>query len=256
MPAKRSRPAFWTRWCCSFPTPGYPTPCVCAHPRPRPWRSTPAIVSDPTVEPPSRAPLAKPIGLAEHSRMAAFLVKWLSIAYNAIRLIGSKRHKRNIAKSKAILDKLAGFTNDGQSLAYLRKIDPYVFEELALTLLESRGILVVRSRRYSGDGGFDGRFRWPGIGMCAVQCKRYGQSISPSHAKEFARLCAKTGQAGLFIHTGRTGDASQEALAPEGVFILSGSDLARCAREKTADPLALAIARKKRSRSRALPLKN
>lgn len=196
--------------------------------------------------------------LAEnHPRIHAYpmkkiLVKLCSKLINGLRLWGHGQHKRNIAKSKAILKRLSGLEHDGQALAYLRKIDPYIFEELTLTLLEARGIFVLRSASYSNDGGIDGRFFWPGRGWHAVQCKRYGKSITPSHAREFSAICAAKFSGGLFVHTGRTGDQSQEALTPPGLCILSGSDLARCARDRNADPLALSIARKARQSSRAV----
>jgi len=41
------------------------------------------------------------------------------------------------------------------SIAYLRKIDPYVFEELLLEALLSKGFKITRNKRYSGDGGID-----------------------------------------------------------------------------------------------------
>lgn len=122
---------------------------------------------------------------------------------------------------------------------------------MALNLLENRGILVLRSKSYSGDGGLDGQFYWPGLGWSAVQCKRYGKAITPSHARAFAELASKKFKGGLFVHTGRTGDSSQEALAGDGLCILSGSDLARCCRDKSADPLALALARKRRAVARS-----
>lgn len=182
--------------------------------------------------------------------MKKTLVRWLSQAVNAFRLRGDRSHKKNIDKSRAILAKLATFEHDGQALVYLRKISPYTFEELILTILESRGVFVLRSASYSNDGGIDGRFLWPGKGWHAIQCKRYGQAITPSHARDFARVCAARFKGGLFAHTGRTGDSSQEALAPPGLALLSGSDLARCARDKRADPLALADARKLRADAR------
>jgi restriction system protein len=181
-------------------------------------------------------------------------MRWASQAINAFRLMGSRRHKRNIKKSHALIKLFSSFDHDGAALAYLRKIDPYVFEDLALSILEMRGVFVLRSKSYSGDGGLDGQFYWPGRGWHAVQCKRYGKAITPAHAKAFAALCARSFRGGLFVHTGRTGDSSQEALADPSLCILSGSDLARCARDKSADPLALALARKSRAARRSSSL--
>lgn len=179
------------------------------------------------------------------------IIHWFSRILNAIRLMGAFKHKYNVKKSRRVLAKLSTFDHDASALVYLRKIDPLLFEELTLSLLEQRGILVLRSKRYSGDGGLDGQFYWPGLGWHAVQCKRYGKAITPAHARSFAELCARRFKGGLFVHTGRTGDSSQEALAGDGLGILSGSDLARCARDPKAHPLALVEARKARAQARA-----
>lgn len=179
--------------------------------------------------------------------MSKTIIRWFSRAINAIRIGGAAKHQRNIAKSRQVLAKLSTFGHDAGAITYLRKIDPLLFEELILSLLEQRGILVLRSKRYSGDGGLDGQFYWPGRGWHAVQCKRYGKSITPAHARDFAELCRRRFKGGVFVHTGRTGDGSQEALAAPSLFILSGSDLATCARDRNADPLALIQARKARS---------
>lgn len=181
--------------------------------------------------------------------MPPALARALSKALNWIRLWGKPRHRRNVEASRRVLARLAQLPDEARALAYLRKIDPYLFEEVTLSILERRGCVVLRSRSYSGDGGFDGAFYWPGSGRCAVQCKRYSSAISPSHARDFG--AALRGRLGLFAHTGRTGEASAEALGSPGVHILSGSDLARCARDPGVDPLALARARKGRSDSRA-----
>ncbi|MEX6059375.1 restriction endonuclease [Enterobacter hormaechei] len=39
---------------------------------------------------------------------------------------------------------------------YLRKIDPFVFEELLLEGFEAHGFRTIRNKRYTGDGGIDG----------------------------------------------------------------------------------------------------
>ncbi|WP_192840691.1 restriction endonuclease, partial [Enterobacter hormaechei] len=40
---------------------------------------------------------------------------------------------------------------------YLRKIDPFVFEELLLEGFEAHGFRTIRNKRYTGDGGIDGQ---------------------------------------------------------------------------------------------------
>jgi restriction system protein len=109
--------------------------------------------------------------------------------------------------------------------ARLRAMDPLAFEELLLEAFERRGYRVIRNRRYSGDGGVDGEVvicgrRW------LIQAKRYRQAIRPEHVQDFAALCARRGQYGMFIHTGRTGEMSRAAAdgAPR-VEIVSGRRL-------------------------------
>lgn len=86
---------------------------------------------------------------------------------------------------------------------------------------------MLRNRSYSGDGGLDGRFWWPGRGWHAVQCKRYSSAINPAHARAFSSLVARKYRGGVLVHTGRTGEQSQEAMTPADLFLLSGSVLVR-----------------------------
>lgn len=170
-----------------------------------------------------------------------FLVRSASRAFNWLRLFGKPKHSRNVKTARAALRKLAAFDHEGAIIAYLRKINPFVFEELVLCLIERDGALVVRGRSYSGDGGADGSFYWPGRGLCAIQAKRYAKSITPSHARDFKQLCLAKYKGGVFAHTGRTGELSLEALNAEGLFILSGSGLTRAI--KGANTLAMIEAR-------------
>ena len=65
-----------------------------------------------------------------------------------------RRHESKASQAERVLAKMNGLA-PAQILAYLRKIDPYVFEELALCILERQGIAVVRNASYSGDGGLE-----------------------------------------------------------------------------------------------------
>jgi restriction system protein len=129
--------------------------------------------------------------------------------YNRIRLLGKHSHLRKIRSAQILFSRIRSFDGDGidgRTIAYLKKVDPTVFEELVLTALQSGGRLVRRNLRYTGDGGEDGRFFEPGIGWVLVQCKRYGAHISAEHVRDFSRLVHRTGcSAGLFVHTGRSG---------------------------------------------------
>ena len=120
-----------------------------------------------------------------------------------------RRHRRYRAVAERVLTKLP---EGGAGVKYLRKINPYVFEELLLLAFERRGMAVIRNTRYSGDGGLDGQVlidgeRW------LIQAKRYGRTIRPSHIDDFCDLLRREGCRGFFIHTGRTGPASRARLA-------------------------------------------
>jgi restriction system protein len=153
------------------------------------------------------------------------LVRFASRLVNAVRLVGRRRHQRNVATSRRLLALLSTFPHEGAVINYLRKVDPFVMEELVLSLFEAQGSFVLRNRAYTGDGGVDGAFYWPGRGWYAVQCKRYAAAINPGHARAFRDLARKHYRGGVLVHTGRTGDQSQEAMAPAGLFLLSGSTL-------------------------------
>lgn len=155
------------------------------------------------------------------------LVRLASRLVNGVRLLGRRRHQRNVASSRRLLALLATFPHEGAVINYLRKVDPFVMEELVLTLLESQGLFVLRNRAYTGDGGVDGAFFWPGRGWHAVQCKRYSGAINPGHARAFRDHVQNRYRGGVLVHTGRTGDQSQEAMTPAGLFLLSGSTLTR-----------------------------
>lgn len=119
----------------------------------------------------------------------------------------TRRHRRYRETAQRVLMRLPELSSDGARLNYLRKINPYVFEELLLLALEKQGLDVIRNHSYSGDGGLDGQVfidgkRW------LIQAKRYSRSISPQHIREFGELLAREGCCGFFIHTGRTGRKS------------------------------------------------
>lgn len=132
--------------------------------------------------------------------VVAFLLKWPSC-----------RHEQQRRKARRIHSRLlSGELSGGAAMAYLRKIDPYVFEELVLDGFESNGFKVTRNRRYSGDGGIDGNVRFEGEDYL-VQCKRYRAYIQAKHVEDFAELCTRRGLDGFFVHTGKTGQGAKDA---------------------------------------------
>jgi len=108
-------------------------------------------------------------------------------------------------------------------IAYLRRLDPLVFEEMVLDAFQKKGWLVERNTRYTGDGGLDGKiFRngtWYGI-----QCKRYKEAIKTDHVKHFcADLKKQNLEYGFFVHTGRTPKKAHEI--DSQIEIFSGQKL-------------------------------
>ncbi|HEI8868315.1 TPA: restriction endonuclease [Serratia odorifera] len=137
----------------------------------------------------------------------------------------ARRHRRYRATAARVLQRLPQLSGDGQRLAYLRKINPYVFEELLLLAFERQGHAVIRNPYYSGDGGLDGQVIIRGK-TYFIQAKRYGGTITPSHIQDFGALLRRHHCDGFFIHTGRTGHLSRTLLQnhPQ-VHLVSGQKL-------------------------------
>lgn len=160
--------------------------------------------------------------------MRKFFVRTVSRVANHIRLASSPKHLSNVHRSRRVISALSKFDGEHlepRALAYLRKVDPLVFEDVVLSMLEADGCFVLRNRRYTGDGGLDGRFWWPGGGRWAVQCKRYTGHVDPRDVEQFARLVRDSFAGGIFVHTGRTGNMSYRLISGSNVLLLSGFDL-------------------------------
>lgn len=164
--------------------------------------------------------------------LQALFLLFLSVAALAIagwfrRTPGARarRHHRYRQTAGRVLARLPQLASDGARLNYLRRINPYVFEELLLLALENQGLTVRRNPSYSGDGGLDGQVfiageRW------LIQAKRYSRSISPQHIRDFGELLSREGCCGFFIHTGRTGRKSRDSLqAHPQIQLVSGQRL-------------------------------
>lgn len=136
-----------------------------------------------------------------------------------------RRHRRYRATADRVYTRLRQLSGDGQRMSYLRKINPYVFEELLLLAFERQGYAVQRNASYSGDGGLDGKVHINGE-CWLIQAKRYSRAIAPAHVRDFDALLTRMGQRGLFIHTGRTGQKSREvSQATSQLQIISGQRL-------------------------------
>lgn len=136
-----------------------------------------------------------------------------------------RRHRRYRATAERVYTRLRQLSGDGQRMSYLRKINPYVFEELLLLAFERQGYAVQRNASYSGDGGLDGRVHINGE-CWLIQAKRYSRAITPAHVQDFDALLTHMGQRGLFIHTGRTGQKSRAVSSgSQQLMIISGQRL-------------------------------
>jgi len=117
-----------------------------------------------------------------------------------------------------------GNNRNARVFGYLRKVDPYVFEELILSCFEEVGYQIKRNKRYTGDGGIDGRLFRDGK-IYLVQVKRYAKYIAKEHVNAFAVAVQENGaDTGYFVHTGKTGAASKEWQYPN-IKIISGEKL-------------------------------
>jgi len=139
-----------------------------------------------------------------------------------------KKKIRYIKQADEIIAKLKTFDGqhkEAQILTYLRKINPYVFEELLLTVLQKRGYRIERNKRYSHDGGIDGKF-YDGENLFLIQAKRYTAHIDPKHLKEFQqKIFIHKAKGGLFIHTGKTGQTARNEYRDGQIKIISGQKL-------------------------------
>lgn len=160
----------------------------------------------------------------------SLLVLFMSIAVLVVlaalwvrRVRPSARRRRR--QASRVMRQLQTIVHPGQQLTYLRKIDPFTFEELVLTAFQDRGLKVNRNPRYTGDGGIDGQIHIGGISVL-IQAKRYSRAIRPAHVQEFALLCQAQHKRGVFVHTGRTGPMSRSVLSQyPGLTIISGDNL-------------------------------
>ena len=138
------------------------------------------------------------------------------------------RHRFNKKKAKQIIKKIQKFDHPGKIFSYLRKIDPFVFEELLLTTFENNGYRVIRNKRYTGDGGIDGRLVDESGELILLQAKRYSSHINKDHVTQFSRVVMNDRKAkkGYFVHTGKTGRKSYaEFKAAPNIELVSGENL-------------------------------
>lgn len=162
--------------------------------------------------------------------MLIYIIVFAVVLHFLFYLLQPERDKHRIYQKKArkiLKDIQSKERPDGQIINYLRTINPYVFEELVLSAFEKSGYTIKRNKRYSGDGGIDGRMSRDGT-KYLIQCKRYRWNIHQSDVEEFDELCEKKKTKGFFVHTGKTGDGARQAAQwSDNVTIISGSKLVR-----------------------------
>lgn len=134
------------------------------------------------------------------------------------------RRRWRVKAATTGLQKINSIEHAAQRFSYLRKVDPFTFEEMILTALDREGHPIKRNKRYTGDGGIDGRVEINGDKFL-VQAKRYKSHINPKDVSAFVSLCEQHKRSGLFVHTGKTGPASKAAMASSVVQLVSGDKL-------------------------------
>lgn len=143
-------------------------------------------------------------------------------------LLTKKRHHYKIKQGERILLKIRSFNGDNvedRIINYLRKINPFTFEEMLLSLFEENGCKIKRNKKYTGDGGIDGKFKYNGK-WYYIQAKRYSNHIKNTDVQKFAELCHHNKVRGLFIHTGKAGKMSYKALdGNKDVMIINPPEL-------------------------------
>lgn len=160
------------------------------------------------------------------------ITKYISKFLNRISLIGKITHLYRIKKAKKVLKKLIEISKDQNHepkiLLYLRKINPFVFEELILSVIENSNIRVIRNKRYTGDGGIDGIFKIK-PGKVIIQCKRYQSYINNADVLELSNKVKEDKYyMGVFVHTGKTGTKAKDTFKSDAnIKFISGSKLIR-----------------------------
>jgi restriction system protein len=141
------------------------------------------------------------------------------------RTVSQRRHHRYRKKAARALLRLPQLRDEAARMVWLRRMNPYVFEEMLLTALSRQGLRIRRNTRYSGDGGADGQV-WINGQRWLIQAKRYSAAISAAHVCAFGQLAEREGCPGLFVHSGRTGESSREVFRRyDNIILISGQRL-------------------------------
>jgi restriction system protein len=147
------------------------------------------------------------------------------IIYVYRKLTKKNKHSQFIKKGKQILKTINKLEHSGQKINYLKKINPYVFEELLLSAFKNKGFKIKRNKKYSGDGGIDGKV-YNDQGLFLIQAKRYKDYIRKNQIDEFKIAIIKNmAIGGYFIHTGKTSPELMSYSKDREIEIISGNKL-------------------------------
>lgn len=155
----------------------------------------------------------------------------LAFAFTIIKYYKSKlsknTHKWRHKSAKNIHNSIKSIQHHGQIISYVRKVEPFVFEELLLiSIAQNPKCKIIRNDKYTGDGGIDGKFILDNK-MYIIQAKRYKSYIDSQDILDFIKKIHETqSYKGLFIHTGRTGENSWKFCSTDdNIEIISGTKL-------------------------------
>jgi len=140
----------------------------------------------------------------------------------------SNKHRQNIHYSYFVVQQFrseARLAKLPAAIATLRRLDPYVFEELLLTCCQDQGWEIERNFRYTNDGGIDGRILISN-NLYLIQAKRYKGYINLQHIQLFHQaIKSEKAAGGFFIHSGKTGARSKQLLEELQINLISGQKL-------------------------------
>jgi len=155
----------------------------------------------------------------------------ISRILNRFRLFGKLQHLYRIKSAAKVQKTLMKIKNNNvchypKIFTYLRKINPFVFEELILNMIEKQNIRITRNKAYTNDGGIDGKFVLNGK-VFIVQCKRYQGYINNSDVEKLSMDISIHGaHYAIFVHTGKTGAKSKALFQNEKkLLLISGANM-------------------------------
>jgi len=155
----------------------------------------------------------------------------LIIIYKKVSITQKQSHKWRLKSAVRALELIRNFQNKAQVVAYLRKLDPFVFEELLLLAIsKNKNCKIIRNHKYTGDGGIDGKFIYQHNGkeyLYVIQVKRYSSYVKNQDVLEFAKkIKEEQVYRGLFIHTGRSGvGVRKNIFYSNSIELISGNKL-------------------------------